>query len=224
VNFKTVFGAGLHQKLTTFPTRFNAVKMLRQEDELILIHMGAIKDIFDLCTKLRGEVEDRKTGEAAVKVETLALAPQSEQGAGEKKHAMLLTEIAGLQRKLLDMEISHTRAMAAIQERHREEMAKNTASLPKPNDELDLKTLEILKYIFNRTGQVSEREIARRFRMELNAASFHTFLLWKKKYIRSADAAAVGFPGGWDDDSAGGDNSARYEITVVGRKSVVEIV
>jgi hypothetical protein len=185
--------------------------------------MGAFKDIFDFCTKLRGEVGDRNAGEATGEIEAPALTATGT-GAIEEKHAKLFTEIAGLNRRLLDMEIIHKQAMAAFQETQRAETAKITAGNPNPAGELDLKTLDILKYIFKRAGKVTEREIARHFQMELNAASYHTYLLWKKKYIGSADAAVVEFRGGWDDETSSDDHSARYEITAAGRKCVVKTV
>jgi hypothetical protein len=112
--------------------------------------MGATKDIFALCIELRGENNDKRADEATGKIETQALAPQSEQDTIKKKRAERLTEIIGLKRNLAVMEISHTQAMAAVQEEHRAaqekydaEMAKISANIPKRTDELTLKTLKI---------------------------------------------------------------------------------
>jgi hypothetical protein len=112
--------------------------------------MGDMKQIFDLCAKLRDEIEGGKTGEASGKIETQAPVPQSEQKTIETNNAERLTEIIRLQRKLQDMKNSHNQAMASIQERHNAtqekyhaEIAKISPSNAKPTDEFTLKTREV---------------------------------------------------------------------------------
>jgi hypothetical protein len=126
-----------------------------------VIRMVNVKDIYDLRTGLRGEMGDRKTGGFKGKIETLALALQSKRRAIKKKHAECLTEFNRLKRKSQDMEISHTQALAAIQERHRAaqvrydtaqtryraQMVKTTVSNNAyPADERALKMLETAQY------------------------------------------------------------------------------
>ena len=179
--------------------------------------MGAIKDIVDLCIKLRDEVGDRKAGEVVGKIQSLTLALQSEQVTIVEKNSELVTENLGLKRKLSDLETAHAQAITALQEKHRNEIAKIAASNPKPKDDLDPKTKGILIYFFKQAREVSEREIAQRFQLELSVASYHLDVLWKKKLIGSGGIVVIG---GFGDDFA--DNSSKYDITIEGRKYVME--
>jgi copper oxidase (laccase) domain-containing protein len=89
--------------------------------------MGAIKDIVDLCIKLRNENRDGKVAAAISEIQSLTLAPQSDQAAIVEKNTELMTENLDLKRKLLDMENTHTQAIAALQEKHRtDEDSKNS--------------------------------------------------------------------------------------------------
>jgi regulator of replication initiation timing len=71
-------------------------------------------------------------------------------------------------------------------------------------DELDQKTQDILKYIFDKGDDFTDPEIARRFQIQLNVAAYHTDILCKKKFVM------VTRLGGW------------MGITDAGRKHVVE--
>jgi hypothetical protein len=171
--------------------------------------MGALKDIVDLCIKLRDEVGDRKAAEVVGTIQSLTLALQSEQATIVEKNSELVTENLSLKRKLLDMETSHAQAVATLQEKHNAEMAEITASQSKPKGELTQKTQDVLLYIFKKPGDFCDIEIASRFRMELGVAEYHTDILFRKGFIIQT---RVGFERG-----GGG-----YNLTEAGRKYVVE--
>ena len=54
--------------------------------------MGAIKDIVDLCIKLRDERRDGKTSEFVGQIRSLTLSLQSERATIAEKNAELVTE------------------------------------------------------------------------------------------------------------------------------------
>jgi hypothetical protein len=145
--------------------------------------MGAIKDIVDLCIQLRNENRDGKVSAAISQIQSLTLALQSEQAAIVEKNTELLTENLDLKRKLLDLEASHTHTISGLQERHRAEMAKIATSNAKPKDELDKTAREILKYIFDKADDFTDREIAQRFQIQLSVAGYHTDTLFRKGFI-----------------------------------------
>lgn len=80
-------------------------------------------------------------------------------------------------------------------------------------DELETKTREILKYIFQKGDDVGDQEIAARFRMGLNVAIYHIELLLKKRFL---DQSVVGFSG------FGGSSSAMFSLTDKGREYCVK--
>ena len=71
-------------------------------------------------------------------------------------------------------------------------------------DELDQKTQEILKYVFDKAEEFFDREIAQRFQMQYNVASYHTDILIKKGFVH-----VIGLGGS-------------MAITEKGRKYIVE--
>jgi hypothetical protein len=182
--------------------------------------MGAIKDIVDLCIKLRDENRDGKIAAALGEIQSLTLALQSEQATIVEKNSELVTENLGLKRKMLEIETTHAHAITALQEKHRAEISKITAANTRPKgDELAEKTQDILLYYFKQAREVSEREIAHHFKIELSVAAYHLDLLWQKDFLFGHPRVIVGSGFG---DEMGGDTSMRYEITVKGRKYVVE--
>ena len=88
-------------------------------------------------------------------------------------------------------------------------------------DGLEPKTQEILKYFFDNAREISVAEIARRFNMNLGVANYHTDALSEKKLISYCSVGMV-IMGGFGDDSDGGDDSMKYDITAKGRKYVFE--
>ena len=181
--------------------------------------MGAIKDIVDLCIKLRDENRDGKISAAISEIQSLTLSLQSEQVAIIEKNSELVTENLGLKRKLLELETSHSQAIALIQDKHRAEIAKITASDARPKgDELLQQTAAILKAFFDSARELSEEEIARHFKLSSSVAAYHLDILWKKKFIGGQGVIIMG--GGYG--RGGGNNSPQYEITALGRKYIVE--
>ena len=178
--------------------------------------MGAVKDILNFCARLR-DAESRTGEKAPVKIEAAVSKEQSNQVMRDMSHSELLEEIIRLKNELMDLKNFQAQEMTAIQEMYQVEISKSTVSNQKPTVALDPKTQEILMFIFQKSGEVTEQEIAQYFQMELSAVSLHTYMLWKTKYIGSADPNVVGFNGGWANDAEGGDNSARYRITDEGR-------
>lgn len=181
--------------------------------------MGAIKDIVDLCIKLRDENRDGRVSAAISEIQSLTLTLQSEQAAIVEKNSELVTENLGLKRKMLDMETAHAQAIAALQEKQRAEIAKITASNTRPkSNRLEETTEKILKAFFDSARELSEEEIARHFQMGKSVAGYHLDLLWKKKFIEGFGAVIMG--GGYG--RGAGACSPQYEITAEGRKYIVE--
>jgi hypothetical protein len=173
--------------------------------------MGAIKDITDLITQLANSVKDRKFAAELIKIQSLALALQSEQLAIIEKDSELVAENHGLKRKMLEMEHSHAEATAELQEKHRAEIAKIIARDEEAKNALEPKTLEILKYFFDAGSDLNDIMIARKFGLSLSMAEYHTDTLITKKFIVQT---TVGF----------GPGSAAYGLTGIGREYVVKKV
>jgi predicted nuclease with TOPRIM domain len=66
--------------------------------------MGALKDIVDLCVKLRDEVGDRKAAEVVGKIQSLTLTLQSEQAAIVERDTALMERNAKLVSENLEFE------------------------------------------------------------------------------------------------------------------------
>jgi hypothetical protein len=172
--------------------------------------MGAIKDIVDLCIKLRDENRDGKVSAAISQIQSLTLSLQSEQAAIAEKNLELVTENLDLKRKLLNTETVHAHTMVELQEKHRAEMAKIIASNTRPKgNRLDEATEKILKLFFDAAREISDRQIAQKFQLSMSVAGYHTDKLFEKKFITCNRVVM-------------GDADPMYEITANGREYIVE--
>ncbi len=178
--------------------------------------MGAIKDIVDLCIKLRDENRDGKISAAISEIQSLTLSLQSEQVAIAEKNSEFVTENLGLKRKLLEMETSHAQAIIVVQEKHRTEISKIAASNARPKeDRLDETTEKILKYIFEQARDLSAPHIAYVFKMKQGVADFHINELGKKKFIQWC---SFGFGGGFGAEPT----APEFSITAEGQGYIVK--
>jgi len=172
--------------------------------------MGAIKDIVDLCIKLRDENKDGKITAALGQIQSLTLALQSEQIKIVEKNQELVMENLDLKRKVFDLETSHAEEMAEIREIHTAEIETIKASHVQPKaDELEPQSREILKCFFIQACEITDSQIATRFGISLSMAAYHTDTLLRKRFIIQTTA---GFNPG----------SAAYELTGAGRQYVVK--
>jgi hypothetical protein len=171
--------------------------------------MGAIKDIVDLCIKLRNEDTTGKIAAALGQIQSLTLALQSEQATIVEKNAKLLTENLELKRTLLDSETAHSQAITALQEKHRAEIAKIAASNARPKgDRLDETTEKVLKMFFDTAQNFSDRSVAHYFKMGMSVASYHTDTLIEKNFIANA-FSRMG-------------EEVKFGITALGREYIVK--
>jgi hypothetical protein len=147
--------------------------------------MGAIKDIVDLCIKLRDEDRNGKISGALGQIQSLTLALQSEQATIVEKNSELVTENLGLKRKLLDTETAQVQAITALQEKHRAEIAKITQSNAKPSNTLDEIAAKMLVTLANYSGRdgITDSELIQRLGLP-KAKGDHCFdQLEKRKFV-----------------------------------------
>ena len=76
--------------------------------------MGALKDIVDLCVKLRDEVGDRKAAEVLSKIQSLTLSLQSEHITIIEKNHELLAENLSLKQKIFELETNHAKVLGDL--------------------------------------------------------------------------------------------------------------
>jgi DNA-binding MarR family transcriptional regulator len=76
-------------------------------------------------------------------------------------------------------------------------------------DDLSQKTEDVLRAVFDRTGEFSVHDIARLFHMQQSVVDYHLDVLRKKKFIKSS---GIGFMG----------RAPRYIITSAGREYVLK--
>ena len=183
----------------------------------VLFTMGAIKDIVDLCIKLRDENRDGKVSAAISQIQSFTLALQSEQASQMEQNAKLANENFELKRKILKLDETHAEAIAAIQKKHRAEMAQIKSVNLKSWESLEPITSELLKYMFEKGAEVSNHEIISRFQMKKSVADYHLDVLLGKNHI---------FKTQYEREENGFDEyqPALYKITSTGREYVVKII
>ncbi|HEU6449201.1 MAG TPA: hypothetical protein VFV23_12260 [Verrucomicrobiae bacterium] len=177
--------------------------------------MGAIKDIVDLCIKLRDEVGERKAAEIIGKIQGHTLALQSEQAALLEKNSQLITDNLELKRKVLDMEEAHKKAIAALQEKHRTEISQLASVNASSSEDLDSSSKEILKLIFDRGDEVSNWEVMEKFKMQKSVADYHLDILLEEQMVHRTQYERPDT----DFDYA---QPALFKITSMGREFVVK--
>jgi DNA-binding MarR family transcriptional regulator len=151
--------------------------------------MGAIKDIVDLCIKLRDEVGDRKAAEAIGKIQSLTLALQSEQATIVEKNTELLKANLDLERKVLNLETTHAHAMGALQEKHRDEIAKIKASNAHPKgDQLDEICHKMLITLANYDGRdgITNNELIQHLGLPKANGDHHFDQLANRKFVNTS--------------------------------------
>lgn len=148
--------------------------------------MGAIKDIVDLCIQLRNENRDGKISAALSEIQSLTLALQSEQAAIVEKNVQLVTDNLQLKQKLLELEASHLETIAALQQRHREEIARIASTHSRPKvDQLNEIETKMLVALANQPDHnpMTDEELIQRLGLAKAKGDYHFDQLRKRKFV-----------------------------------------
>jgi copper oxidase (laccase) domain-containing protein len=91
--------------------------------------MSEIKDIVDLCIQLRNERRESWVAPVVERIQSLALSLQSAQLALIDKQSESAKENIELHRKIFQMEQDHVKAVSALTDKHRKEIAERDAKI-----------------------------------------------------------------------------------------------
>jgi hypothetical protein len=168
------------------------------------VAVSAIKDIVDLCIKLRNENPDSKIVAALSEIQDLTLKLQSEQDALADKNEEL-------NRKITNLETAHKDAIEELRAKHAVEISKLKGNTASPaTDKLDETTEKILRYIFDQRSDLTAPHIAEAFGLKQDVADSHLGALAERKYIV------------WHSIAFGGSSHPEFMITTKGQGYIVK--